>query len=324
MSKSLCISIPTFNRSTYLKTALDSIVTASAGYEQKIEVKIYDNASTDSTESVGRVFAERYDWISYNRNPKNIGATLNIQRGLRDNDAEYVLVLGDDDLLVPSAIGRILAAQAAGYGLIVLNFSKHTADLSGIISKAVHVLPHDIEFTTQDGLSVCGATIGFISSNVVRRELAVRIPPQIQEQENDKAGCGYALCLYAALAHAGKGLLIAEPLIRQRCGNGYIPANEWVKYALSYCDELARILPEYGYDPRQTAKLFSRRKSREFILRIFSDKYRRKPIQLLLDSSQSYFRDAPLVFGFGRWVAAITPGWLVRTAWQITHGSGRL
>lgn len=68
----LSICIPTYNRAEYLQKTLDRIVNYDEFLLGEIEVVISDNASTDSTEEIVRVFLEKYDNILYSRNNENV------------------------------------------------------------------------------------------------------------------------------------------------------------------------------------------------------------------------------------------------------------
>jgi glycosyltransferase involved in cell wall biosynthesis len=319
MKKRLCISIPTYNRCRFLDAALRSIVVAASGCEQDVEVRIYDNASEDQTEEIGRSYASNNPWILYFRNPANIGGHPNFEKALRENECDYVLVLGDDDRLIPGAIRTVLHAIEKNYGVIILNFSKHTSDFSDVIAERTHVLTRDVTLNPGNMIEVCSATIGFLSANVVRRELALRVPQSRQREMDEEAGCGFALCVYAAAIYGRKGLIIAEPVVQKCCGNGYLQADFWSKHALKYCDTLARVLPEYGYDAHKTARYFRRRKMRDMVFRVLSDIYRGKPKEALIGCATPYFHSQPVFFGFCRLMAVITPRWLVIAVWRLTH-----
>lgn len=66
------ICIPTYNRADCLKMSLESLVAQEEFKSGKVEIVISDNASTDSTEEVGKAFSSEYPGIHYHRNDKNI------------------------------------------------------------------------------------------------------------------------------------------------------------------------------------------------------------------------------------------------------------
>ena len=67
---------------------------------------VSDNCSTDETESI--VLAAKMNInIKYQRNPSNLGGPKNILNVVEMADGEFVWVIGDDDLLLPSAIEEL-------------------------------------------------------------------------------------------------------------------------------------------------------------------------------------------------------------------------
>lgn len=66
------ICIPTYNRASYLKKCLDSIVGQSEFLSGDVEIVISDNCSTDHTAKVVQSYKERYSNIQYYKNDENI------------------------------------------------------------------------------------------------------------------------------------------------------------------------------------------------------------------------------------------------------------
>ena len=52
MNKLLSICIPTYNRAQFLPALLESIITQINGHEDKVEIIVSDNASTDNTKQI--------------------------------------------------------------------------------------------------------------------------------------------------------------------------------------------------------------------------------------------------------------------------------
>lgn len=68
----LSLCIPTYNRASYLRNSLETIVAQDEFKAGKVEIVISDNASTDNTEEIGKEYAKRYANVLYFRNEKNI------------------------------------------------------------------------------------------------------------------------------------------------------------------------------------------------------------------------------------------------------------
>ncbi len=67
-----------------------------------------DNASDDKTEDVVCA-AQQHLEIQYHKNESNIGVARNILKVVEMADGEFVWLLGDDDLLMPDAIDKVIA-----------------------------------------------------------------------------------------------------------------------------------------------------------------------------------------------------------------------
>lgn len=114
MEKLLTIAIPTFNRSKYLKRALQSIVEQ---YDDRLEIIVSNNASHDDTEVVVREM-QKYIPIKYLKNDENIGSDMNFLQCLRGATGKYTVLLGDDDLIISGKLD------------VILNFLESNDDLS--------------------------------------------------------------------------------------------------------------------------------------------------------------------------------------------------
>ena len=104
----LSICIPTYNRAPLLKSALDALIHQVKKRTSEVEVIISDNNSIDDTAEVVRR-AQKMIPIRYYRNAKNMGIARNIQRLTNElAEGEFAWVLGDDDMILPGALDRVL------------------------------------------------------------------------------------------------------------------------------------------------------------------------------------------------------------------------
>ena len=118
----LTISIPTYNRSTYLAQTLKQLNSELMSCNsESVEILISDNASPDDTELVVKRFISSGLAIRYIRNDKNIGSDANIAQCFNLASGNFVLILGDDDLFVDNALSNLLASLSkANYGVVCL------------------------------------------------------------------------------------------------------------------------------------------------------------------------------------------------------------
>ena len=106
---SVTIVIPTFNRASFLATAIDS---ALAQDYPNVECLVVDDGSTDETPAL---LARYGDWIT-TVSQENRGVSGAINRGFEAASGEYVSVLNSDDELFPGAMSATVAALVARPG----------------------------------------------------------------------------------------------------------------------------------------------------------------------------------------------------------------
>lgn len=89
----LSICIPTYNRSQYLERALRSIIN-NGDFDDRTEIIISDNCSTDETENVVKKYIFKYNNIHYYRNSTNI-KDRNFFVALEHGNGCYLKLLND-------------------------------------------------------------------------------------------------------------------------------------------------------------------------------------------------------------------------------------
>ena len=103
----LSICIPTYNRATSLANCLNSIKIAQKFIDNiEVEVCISDNASDDNTEEVVKSF-EKEIKIKYLKNYENLGFAKNAIKVVSAASGEFSWLIGDDDLIIPTAFQKI-------------------------------------------------------------------------------------------------------------------------------------------------------------------------------------------------------------------------
>ena len=107
----LSVCIPAFNRPREIIQTLESIVVQGTG---KWDVIICEDKSPrgDEIRAAVKIFSENHLVlpIHYYANDENLGYDHNLRMLLDKADGEYCVFLGDDDLLAPGALERIVQA----------------------------------------------------------------------------------------------------------------------------------------------------------------------------------------------------------------------
>ena len=102
----LSICIPTYKREECLNNCLNSIRKASENINFDFEVCVSDNCSGLATETVIKSY-ENYFNIKFSKNDENLGFGVNTLNSVSMAQGEFVWIIGNDDLLVPSALQKI-------------------------------------------------------------------------------------------------------------------------------------------------------------------------------------------------------------------------
>src|SRR5438128_3187989 len=103
---SVSLGLPVFNGEAFLVQVLESILAQTYG---DFELIISDNASTDATPDICRVYAARDPRIRYVRNATNVGAARNFNRVFQLSTGEYYKLANADDVCAPTLVERCVA-----------------------------------------------------------------------------------------------------------------------------------------------------------------------------------------------------------------------
>lgn len=107
----LSVCIPTYNRAPILKQLLEQFtaqIRAAGLTDSDVAFYFSDNASPDDTPRVIEDFQRQGFRVHYSRNPTNIGIHRNVLRIYSLPRGRYCWGLGDDELLCPDALPRML------------------------------------------------------------------------------------------------------------------------------------------------------------------------------------------------------------------------
>ena len=107
------VGLPVHNGELYLAEAMEAILGQSLA---DLELIVSDNASTDATEEIARGFAAADDRISFQRNPRNLGAAPNFNLTFQRASGPYFAWAAHDDVLQPEYLARCVEALDADPG----------------------------------------------------------------------------------------------------------------------------------------------------------------------------------------------------------------
>jgi glycosyltransferase involved in cell wall biosynthesis len=117
------IAIPTYQRLTYLQTAVES---ALAQTYPQIEILISQDPATagldPAIQTWSQNLADRHPQVRYQANPHNLGLAGNWNAAANAAKGEYIAIIGDDDRLLPTFVETLLNVAHSDTQVI---FSNH-------------------------------------------------------------------------------------------------------------------------------------------------------------------------------------------------------
>jgi len=172
----LTIAIPTYNRAAYLNLCLsrlcEEIGCLSDDNRKLVRIYVSNNASTDNTSEV----ISRYQRIAVAEfevviNPENIGGELNVAQCYSSATTPYVWILGDDDVVLPGGLDRVLNALFHGnVDVLYLNNYWFKDDYT---TRPNRYVKHDIVIykSALDFARRTNVMLTFISGLIIRRSV---------------------------------------------------------------------------------------------------------------------------------------------------------
>lgn len=107
----ISICIPTYDRPEQLLNCINSL---SLQTKKNFEVCISDNCSKVNIKKLIQPFKKKLK-IKFKKNNKNLGFAVNLLKVSQMASGEFIWFLGDDDLLIPSAIKKLTQIIEANY-----------------------------------------------------------------------------------------------------------------------------------------------------------------------------------------------------------------
>ena len=104
----LSICVPTYSRKFFLQNLLSQLVELVEQEKFNIEICVADNSSHDDTWAYLTKLAGDKNYISIKLQPKNIGGNRNLIDITSMARSEWILVMGDDDMIIEENLSKLL------------------------------------------------------------------------------------------------------------------------------------------------------------------------------------------------------------------------
>lgn len=101
----ISILIPTYNRPTFLKNAIESCLDT---FDHPVEILIGDDSKNSSIDVINSVILPPNYQIKYDHHPQALKQNLNVANLIKKAKGDYCLILHDDDYLLPGALSKLV------------------------------------------------------------------------------------------------------------------------------------------------------------------------------------------------------------------------
>lgn len=214
------IGLPVYNGEQFLTEAIESVLDQTF---EDFELVISDNASTDRTAEICRIYVARDPRIRFFCNARNMGAAFNYARVLQLSTGKYFKWLADDDLCEPTFLARCVETLESRPDAVLAYTKTYWIDEGGcLFEDGVEVVrntswPSDpaerflqlVNEFTRNG----GHTAAIYIFGLLRREVAREMQLQIGYKGGD-------LGFLAELSLYGTFVEVPEYLLSLRAGPG--------------------------------------------------------------------------------------------------------
>lgn len=214
----LTLAIPTYNRRRWIERSLSAAIREVRAVPQaEIEIVVSDNCSTDGTWPFLESVAREAPFLRLNRNETNRGAEGNIVLLPGLARGRYLYMMGDDDVLEPGSIARILEELKHEPDYVVVNFSVYDHALETCLHpNGLHVgAPREFRTQAECLAAIDPMNMTFISLWVARREF-FNVISEETFRRFQRWSISIQLDRYFGTAKFTNGRLIPEPLFRAR------------------------------------------------------------------------------------------------------------
>ncbi|MCC7384156.1 MAG: glycosyltransferase family 2 protein [Deltaproteobacteria bacterium] len=216
MNPRLSICLPTYNRASFLRGALESICTQAT---DDLEIVVSDNASTDDTPGVVADFARRYPFVRGHRHEANLGFDRNFKSLVELAKGAYCWTLGDDDWLEPGALAKVYGGLDARPGVTGMTVQANGYSAQGQLIAATKTTGA-LEYVRGAGPIFQHRRLGFLFGNmsihVFRRDRAGDVLSRHRLFEN---GCSCHHLFSLLVRHYQDWAFLDEPCVAWRYGN---------------------------------------------------------------------------------------------------------
>jgi len=278
--KLLTIAIPTYNRASYLDKCLSHICGQLRKGEPRVEILISDNNSTDNTPDIADRYISDGFAVNYIRNAENIGSDRNFLQCFGRANGRYVLILGDDDILLDGSVEKILdILEGDEYGIVHLRSYGFAGDFISERPKG-YFRGYTVYTNPKKFARRANYFLTFTSVNIVNKVLAGRDPDVGKFVDTNLVQLGWT---FSALLNSRKNVFVKEYLIAAQLYNsgGYGLCEVFgVKF-----NKISNVFVDKGVD-REVIEIINKK----MLLKFFPANIIRSRMHIINTEEENYFK----------------------------------
>lgn len=213
---SIDVVIPNYNYGLYLQECVESIF---ADGLDDVRVTIIDNASSDDSVAVARRLAAEDSRIRVIEHAENRGSHASFNEGIDLADADYLMILCADDLLLPGALAEgVRALEASEHATFAIGIHAHNDENTVPEREGWHIVKGE------SFIAACCRTLG----HRLTAQVIVRTPGQ-KRVGYYRSRLKYMddLEMVLRLATTGDAVQLRAPLVFSRCHDVHMSRDFW-------------------------------------------------------------------------------------------------
>jgi len=215
----ISVAVPAYSRAIELCDLIDSVLNGNALPDELLIVE--DNSpERNEIRSVVERYKKKFDSVgcilSYLENDVNLGYDGNLRKSIEESTSDYVIVLGNDDALLPNAIKEVKSyiVDNPNVNFISRTYSRFSEKTTNIINTTWLSKSDTIFDLNNSSSGFVFRLCGFVGGLIVNRNWAKSVSTESYD------GTLYYQYYLACLAFLDRGVgYISEPIALGRADN---------------------------------------------------------------------------------------------------------
>lgn len=283
----LSIYVPTYNRCQKVLRQVKFLLDEMKGFENKVELVVNNNCSTDATEAELEPFKGQ---IRYHKNSSNLGILGNLYALGELVHGKYIWIIGDDDFLNAGIVKHVITIleKYSDINLVFLNWANEGTERPKYIGEFGY-FENAADMLTEDFM-VRGVKLQFSSACIYKKKFWTITTEILPATDIRRYGCN----LFAAMAAGCRGGIYLDGSIWIH-NSVEISWKDIVNISIKGTTKGYERLVEVGYTKKQVKSLYQQYYTRDFLGRwISKENLNWKTVTACLSEMCFFFSKAPI------------------------------